>query len=535
MVRHARLRLFPSSITTTVLCLGLLAGLCLAVMAAFPLQASAASSGPVAAWSFDEGTGTTAEDVTGNGHDGTVEAPAGWTKGRYGDALHFPGTSEGGCVTVPDSPALGLGEEFTVEAWAKSLDVHNEPVLTKADGGGTSYALSIGFGEDGQAEATVADGGGEWELLAPDAVEPDVWTHLAVTYDGAHLRLYVDGGLAATKAIAGLDLTAEGPLHIGCAPPLGSTFLGSIDEVKVYNRALSSDEVQDSAPPRFDGGLKLFVNNTSGAEAPDVYFWEAEDPLNPDGSPGSGVAGYEYRYAVNGSAYTGWLADSAPHFLAMTASAGDELSVQVRAYDLADNRSEIYEATQIIPEAVEATEEAEEKEEGIINLSTYVLPESQSSVRPETTEEPGPLNENNVPPRVRKRFHEVLPEEGCASVGTEPEVRLLNGRPYEVSDTYVKCRPETWLVTATLKVDLRKVVPGKAIAPIEKEEFFVVKGPANEVKGPYRTKIRCESGQVREWLAETQANWFHFNPFAKRAWERSTSDGSGFVEDACNS
>jgi len=497
--------------------------------------------GPIAAWSFEEGEGATAEDVTGDEHEATIEG-AEWARGKYGEGLRFDGEHD--VVKVPNSPEFALTEGFTLEAWVRPESGSNEwaPILAKEMGGGEAAEQLAWWLYEGGKEANVPVGGieptpGKEELAgAEDPLPVDVWSHVALTYDGSQVVLYVNGELVdCSEAPSDGPRLSEGELQIGAATEQGDYFKGRIDEVKVYNRPLSGDEIQDSAPPRFDGGLKLFVNNTSGAEAPDVYFWEAEDPLNPDGSPGSGVAGYEYRYAVNGSAYTGWLVDSAPHFLAMTAGAGDELSVQVRAYDLADNRSEIYEASQIVPEAVEATEEAEEKEEGIFNRSTYVLSEPHESLRAEATEEPAPINENNVPPEVRKEFHQAfLHGEGCASVGTSPEVRLLNGHPYEVTDTYVKCVPETYLLTATLKVDLRKVVPGKAIAPIEKEEFFSVKGPATEVKGPYRTKYRCDTGQAREWLAETHANWFHFNPLKKKTWERSTSAGSGFVEDSCS-
>jgi hypothetical protein len=211
------------------------------------VEYSTPKPGPVAEYSFDEGNGTTAGDTSGNGHDGTVEAPASWTKGKYGGALHFGGNA-GGCVTVPSSPALALGEEFTIEAWVKSLYLGNEPIIFKEDEGGGSapgsYVLAIGLGEFGKAEARVDDGEGGWEVVASSkSVELGVWTHLAATYDGAHLRLYVDGELVATKALPGDDLTGEGPLRIGCAPPLGSTFYGSIDEVQLYERSLSAAEV----------------------------------------------------------------------------------------------------------------------------------------------------------------------------------------------------------------------------------------------------------------------------------------------------
>jgi hypothetical protein len=79
-------------------------------------SASAASQGPIAAYSFDAESEETAEDVSGNEHTGTVEG-ATWTdRGKYGGALQFDGES---CVHVPDSADLELSEEFTLEAWVK--------------------------------------------------------------------------------------------------------------------------------------------------------------------------------------------------------------------------------------------------------------------------------------------------------------------------------------------------------------------------------------------------------------------------------
>src|SRR5262249_40056824 len=91
MVRHARLRLFPASTATTAWCLGLMAVLCLAVMPALPVHASAATYAPVASYSFDQdpGEGTTIEDASGDGHTATIHG-ASWTEhGRYGGAMEF--------------------------------------------------------------------------------------------------------------------------------------------------------------------------------------------------------------------------------------------------------------------------------------------------------------------------------------------------------------------------------------------------------------------------------------------------------------
>ncbi len=223
--------------------------LALAVPASFaivPAAAIANQQGPVAAYSFDEdpGEGTTVEDLTGDKNEGTIEAPATWdAHGRFGGAMEFLG-NEGGCVTVPDAPALDPTEEFTVEAWVKSRYLGNEPVVYKEAEGSTGYALGIGLSEFGKAEAWVDGEGTQWEVVSPAAVELNVWTHLAVTYDGARLRLYVDGEEVATKAAPGPVLTGKGTLDIGCAPHLGDTFLGRIDEVRIYERALTTGEVQ---------------------------------------------------------------------------------------------------------------------------------------------------------------------------------------------------------------------------------------------------------------------------------------------------
>jgi hypothetical protein len=72
----------------------------------------------------------------------------------------------------------------------------------------------------------------------------NVWTHLAATYDGAMLRLYVNGALAGSTALTGsLDATT-GPLRIGGNSVRSEWFNGLIDEVRVYSRALSQSEIQ---------------------------------------------------------------------------------------------------------------------------------------------------------------------------------------------------------------------------------------------------------------------------------------------------
>ena len=216
-----------------------------------PIQAPQAA--PVAAYPLDEGSGTVAHDASGNAHEGTLSAKgAEWAPGKYGNALKFNGTE--GCVSIPDSAALRLGEEFTLESWVRpeSPLSHMPAIYKEAAGEGfPSYALVIGFNTAGKPEGQLGrEGKTHQDIAAENSVEANVWSHLALTYDGVDLRLYVNGVLEKTQAVVAPNSASPGPLSIGCAPLTGSHFKGRIDEVRIYNRALAGGEVQaDQSTP----------------------------------------------------------------------------------------------------------------------------------------------------------------------------------------------------------------------------------------------------------------------------------------------
>jgi hypothetical protein len=209
-----------------------------------PIQTPKA--GPVAAYSFDEGEiateGGTAEDVSGNGHTATLEGGAVRARGRYGDSLSFHDGED--CATVPDSPELRLSEEFTLEAWVWAEGgLYEDPVVVREAGGEGVFGIGIGSREEGEAEGFIGEGEGSKAAVGGgELVREHTWVHIATTYDGARLRLYVDGELVATKAATTPPLTGEGSLRIGCDGPDGP-FGGRIDEVRLYGRALNGPEV----------------------------------------------------------------------------------------------------------------------------------------------------------------------------------------------------------------------------------------------------------------------------------------------------
>ena len=78
---------------------------------------------------------------------------------------------------------------------------------------------------------------------ASDRLRAHAWTHLASTYDGTALRLYVNGRLVSEKAVSGRLRAGRSPLQIGGDAVLGEFFRGKIDDVRVYDRALSTRDV----------------------------------------------------------------------------------------------------------------------------------------------------------------------------------------------------------------------------------------------------------------------------------------------------
>ncbi len=219
--------------------------------------------GLVAAYGFDEGSGTNAADSSGSGNNGTV-ANATWTAaGKYGSALSFNGSNA--WVTVPNSTSLNPTAAVTMEAWVNPpAQTGWRTVMFKEQTGNLTYGM-YGNTSASRPNAQVFVAGSDRNVNGTAQVAANVWTHLAATYDGANIRLYVNGTLAATVAQSGAITTSTGALHIGGNAVWSEWFVGLIDEVRIYNRALSATEIQadmatsvstpDSVPPTAPTGL----------------------------------------------------------------------------------------------------------------------------------------------------------------------------------------------------------------------------------------------------------------------------------------
>jgi hypothetical protein len=118
------------------------------------------------------------------------------------------------------------------------------------------YLMATTSNGGGQPAAGGTFGGINVNLYGPSALSLNTWTHLAGTYDGAMLRLYVNGVQVASQLQVGILLGSANPLQIGGDSIFGQTFQGQIDEVRVYSRALSAAEIQtDLATPLGSSGI----------------------------------------------------------------------------------------------------------------------------------------------------------------------------------------------------------------------------------------------------------------------------------------
>ncbi|MGF1663458.1 MAG: LamG-like jellyroll fold domain-containing protein [Kineosporiaceae bacterium] len=211
--------------------------------ARFDTVAPTGPTGLVAEYGFDEAGGTAVRDSSGRGNDGTADNTTRTSSGRFGAALSFDGA--GSRVVVPDAASLDLTSGMTLSAWvAPTTSDGWRTAVLKEDPARDYLVYGLYSSEPGAGPGGyVRIGGRTTSATGTTALPTGAWSHLTTTYDGATVRTYVNGALAASRAATGSMADSTGPLTIGGNAIWGEWFAGRIDEVRVYDRALTADEV----------------------------------------------------------------------------------------------------------------------------------------------------------------------------------------------------------------------------------------------------------------------------------------------------
>lgn len=206
-------------------------------------------------WKLDEVSGTTASDSSGNGNIGTLFNNANgtvtWATGKFGNAANFisTGTRAEARITIPFQQSLNISSPVSITAWIYPMSPStNNAILDRTGGTSRSAIYTVGS----QLRATWGAYTGGFGITDGN-VPSDTWSFVAFTYDSPGVnqngtaKLYVNGtsvysGIQNASTYA--DALASKPFSIGYSWSGSTGFNGTIDEVKIYNRALTADEVK---------------------------------------------------------------------------------------------------------------------------------------------------------------------------------------------------------------------------------------------------------------------------------------------------
>lgn len=196
-------------------------------------------------WAFEDGPGQTAADSSSSDDDGRLFGPT-WSFGQDGWCLDFDGVND--YVSIQDSDVSS--SPLTVSAWIRAeqwpWSVALGVIVDRMDWSLLPRGFSLRAGQGGKLSFVVGDGLRWGEVVSPTTMSAREWHHVAATYDESHLRVYIDGIEQGSTPWSAPILPSPFPLHIGrSAFDANRRFEGRIDDVRIYDAALSAVEIKE--------------------------------------------------------------------------------------------------------------------------------------------------------------------------------------------------------------------------------------------------------------------------------------------------
>jgi glucose/arabinose dehydrogenase/chitodextrinase len=286
--------------------------------------------GLVAGWNFNESTGTTTADVTGNGNTATLVNSPLWTAGKYGGGLKLDRVND--YLSIANSSSINLtGNAMTFSAWVNPLGGGGDDQVLFGkfyNGSMTSpyYQYGMELRGGGTAPAfQIGTSAGVQTASMGSSLPTGQWSHLAVVFDGTKAAFYLNGNLVSSPALTATISAHNNPLYLGADIGPGQFLNGTIDDARLYNRTLTQAEVQSDmntpllAPSTDPSGPAVVItspaNNaqvggiiTLAADASDpsndlagVQFFVDGTPIGPEDTLAEYGANWDTRTFSNGA------------------------------------------------------------------------------------------------------------------------------------------------------------------------------------------------------------------------------------------
>ena len=277
--------------------------------------ASVNTSGLVGYWRFEEGGNSNFTidysgwnntaylnnmNQSGNNMNGSI--PSGWTTGRFGNALGFDGGND--YVNISNSPSLNPTQAITVSLWIKwnnNTNQYQHPIIKGTSNGPGGYDIFV-TRDGGNPFAKLNVSGTSQQQNFNQPLSIGTWTYIAFTYDGSIIRTYFNGVPGGTLSVSGSISTTSDDLRIGNGGSSSLYFNGTIDEVRIWNRSLTADEIKElyasTKPYGQTTTFTLTEQNTGDADVGYNLFWNTTNVTTThNGAAIQLPAGYHYYLA----------------------------------------------------------------------------------------------------------------------------------------------------------------------------------------------------------------------------------------------
>ena len=200
------------------------------------------SIGCVGLWLLNEAGGLSAYDLSGNNNHGTLTNQPTWTPGRFGQALSFDGVDD--YVDCGGDASLKPILQISVEAWIKFYSlIAGVRFLSDWHQSSTADRWLFYSAITDEVQWYLCNAGAGTASVGY-SITAGIWYHIVGIYDGSNMKLFINGNLVGSNPISGELNSGTGTVRFGKQAEAGDCLDGLIDEVRLYNRALSAQEIQ---------------------------------------------------------------------------------------------------------------------------------------------------------------------------------------------------------------------------------------------------------------------------------------------------